>query len=101
MAKEQDWAFPVEMRPRPEEWRFPLDQALDAMVSLRAEIPEDAFTASILGTERAGNGVVIREDGLVLTIGYLITEASTIWLTTNKGNVVGGFPVAYDQATGF
>src|SRR5258706_5582083 len=98
--KEGEWAFPVEMRPRPEEWRFALDQALDAVVSLRAEIPGDAFTASILGTERAGNGVVIREDGLVLTIGYLITEASTIWLTTNKGHVVGGFPLAYDQATG-
>src|SRR4029079_3961318 len=78
-----------------------LDSALDSVVGLRAEIPEDAFTAQILGTERAGSGVVIREDGLVLTIGYLITEASTIWLTTNKGNVVGGFPLAYDQTTGF
>jgi S1-C subfamily serine protease len=45
--------------------------------------------------------VVIREDGLILTIGYLITEASTIWLTTNKGVVVPAFPLAYDQATGF
>src|SRR3982751_1065641 len=98
---EQDWAFPVEMRPKPEDWRFDLDAALDSIVQLRAEIPEDAFTAPILGTERIGNGIVIRDDGLVLTIGYLITEASTIWLTTNKGAVVGGFPVAYDQATGF
>jgi S1-C subfamily serine protease len=71
------------------------------VVLLRAESPEDAFTAPLLGTERIGNAVVIRDDGLVLTIGYLITEASTIWLTTNKGVVVGGFPVAYDQATGF
>ena len=99
--KEGEWAFPVEMRPRPEEWRFELDSALDSVVGLRAEIPEDAFTAQILGTERAGSGVVVRDDGLVLTIGYLITEASTIWLTTNKGNVVGGFPLAYDQTTGF
>jgi S1-C subfamily serine protease len=68
---------------------------------LRAEIPGDAFTASILGTERAGNGVVIGENGLVLTIGYLITEASVIWLTTNKGTVAGGTVLAYDQATGF
>jgi S1-C subfamily serine protease len=101
MAKEQDWAFPAEMRPRPEDWRFELDRALDAVVQLRAQIPDDAFTAPLLGTERAGNGVVIRDDGLVLTIGYLITEASTIWLTTNKGAVLGGFPVGYDQATGF
>ncbi|HEX6265585.1 MAG TPA: S1C family serine protease [Burkholderiales bacterium] len=101
MAKETHWAFPAEMRPRPEDWRFDLDGALDAVVQLRAEIPEDAFTAQILGTERVGNGVVIRDDGLLLTIGYLITEASTLWLTTNKGVVVPGFPVAYDPVTGF
>ncbi len=99
--RKTEWAFPAEMRPRPEDWRFNLDAALDSVVQLRAEIPEDAFTAPLLGTERAGNGVVIRDDGLVLTIGYLITEASTIWLTTNKGQVAGGFPVAYDQASGF
>ena len=98
--KEGEWAFPVEMRPRPEEWRFDLEHALDSVVGLRAEIPEDAFTAQILGTLRAGSGVVIRDDGLILTIGYLITEASTIWITTNKGTVVGGFPLAYDQVTG-
>src|SRR5439155_1764937 len=101
MAEQADWAFPLEMRPRAEDWRFDLDAALDSVVQLRAEIPEDAFTAPILGTERAGNGIVIREDGLVLTIGYLITEASTIWLTTNQGVVAGGYPLAYDQATGF
>ena len=101
MAEKSDWQFPVEMRPRPEDWRFDLDGALDAVVQLRAEIPDDAFTAQILGTERVGNGVVIREDGLVLTIGYLITEASTIWLTSNKGVVVPAFPLAYDQTTGF
>ena len=98
---ESRWEFPAELRPRPEDWRFNLDLALDAVVQVRAEIPEDAFTAHILGTERVGNGVVIRDDGLVLTIGYLITEASTIWLTTNRGVVAPGFPLAYDQATGF
>src|SRR3970282_1357676 len=101
MAKQTEWEFPVEMRPKPEDWRFDLDTALDAVVQLRSEVREDAFTAQILGTERVGNGVVIRDDGLVLTIGYLITEASTIWLTTNRGVVVPAFPVAYDQASGF
>jgi len=81
--------------------QFDLPRALDAVVLLRATVPDDAFTAGILGTERAGYGVAIRADGLILTIGYLLTEATTIWLTTNRGSVVGGWPLAYDQATGF
>src|SRR5947207_8783842 len=101
MADLSNWAFPPEMQPNAEELRFDLEAALDSMVLLRSEVPEDAFKAPILGTERIGNGVVIRDDGLVLTIGYLITEASTIWLTTNRGTVIGAFPVAYDQPSGF
>ena len=101
MAESGNWAFPAKLQPVAAEFGFDLPRALDAVVSVRTEVPEDAFTASILGTERLGNGVVIRGDGLVLTIGYLITEASAVWLTTNGGNVVGGYPLAYDQATGF
>ena len=101
MSDSSDWAFPSELRPQPEEWRFDLDRALGALVLLRAEVPEDAFTAQILGTERVGNGIVIREDGLILTIGYLITEASSVWITTGQGAVLAGHPLAYDQQTGF
>lgn len=101
MAETSHWAFPASLQPDPAEVRFDLESALDSVVMLRAEIAEDAFTARILGTERAGNGVVIREDGLVLTIGYLITEAESIWLASNRGTVVPGHALAYDQATGF
>src|SRR5882672_347839 len=101
MADLSNWAFPPEMQPKTEEARFDLGAALDSMVLLRAEVPEDAFTAGILGTERIGNGVVIRDDGLVLTIGYLITEATTLWLNTNSGKAVAATPLAYDQSSGF
>jgi S1-C subfamily serine protease len=47
-----------------------------------------------------GNGVVINADGLVLTIGYLVTEAESIWLTSHAGAVVPGHALAYDQVTG-
>ncbi|OGA27776.1 MAG: signal protein PDZ [Betaproteobacteria bacterium RIFCSPLOWO2_02_FULL_65_24] len=97
----QNWAFPAHLQPKPGAYGFNLESALDSVVLLRAEIPEDAFTASFLGTERVGNGVVIRDDGLVLTIGYLVTEASAIWLTTNEGAVVPAYTVSYDQSTGF
>jgi S1-C subfamily serine protease len=95
------WAFPPALQPTQDEVGFDLKSALDAVVALRAEVPDDAFTASILGTERVGSGVVIRDDGLVLTIGYLITEAQSVWLTANNGAVVEAHPLAYDFATGF
>ena len=78
-----------------------IDRILRSVVAVRATIPNNAFTASTLGTRREGSGVVIRENGLVLTIGYLITEAEDIWLTTHDGRVVPGHALAYDQETGF
>lgn len=100
MADTNPWSFPTHLQPdlagQPG-----LAAALEGIVGLRAEVPDDAFTALVLGTERQGSGVVIRDDGVVLTIGYLITEATTIWLTTQSGVVVPACPLAYDQATGF
>ncbi len=72
-----------------------------SLVKLRAVVPEDAFTAGMLGSERIGNGIVIDADGLVLTIGYLITEATDVWLTMSDGHEVAGHALAYDQVTGF
>src|SRR5436305_3265271 len=101
MARTTDWEIPGEFQPKPEEYEFDLDNALSAVVGLQATVPEDAFTAGTLGTERAGSGVLIRRDGLVLTIGYLVTEAETIWLTSAEGGAVPGHVLAYDQETGF
>jgi S1-C subfamily serine protease len=72
-----------------------------SIVKLRAIVPEDAFTAGILGTERVGNGIVINADGLILTVGYLITEATDVWLTVNGGQELAAHALAYDQVTGF
>jgi S1-C subfamily serine protease len=101
MTETSNWAFPPRLQPQQEELGFDLEAALRSVVLVHAEIPEEAFTASILGTERIGHGTVIAEDGLVLTIGYLITEAESIWLTTYDGTVVPGHALAYDQVTGF
>jgi S1-C subfamily serine protease len=96
-----DWLIPPEAQPDPEEWGFDLDEALSSVVGIRSLVHEDAFTASVLGTERAGSGVVIREDGLVLTIGYIVTEAEQIWVALADGRAVPGHALAYDQETGF
>ena len=80
---------------------FDLGRALKSIVTIQSSIPEDAFTAETLGEQRSGSGVVIRESGLVLTIGYLITEAETVWIARADGRVVQGHALAIDQETGF
>jgi S1-C subfamily serine protease len=95
-----DWKVPPSIQPRPDDYNFDLEQALSAIVGLHAIVPTDAFSASSLGVERAGNGVLIG-DGLILTIGYLITEAETIWLHLGNGRIVPGHALAFDSETGF
>lgn len=98
---EKEWSIPAAARPDPGTLGYDLDEALASILAVRTEIPADAFTASILGTERAGSGVMIDRRGLVVTIGYLVTEAETVWLTTAKGGAVSGHVMGYDQASGF
>ena len=100
MPRDAEWEIPGEVQPKPDECNFDLDRALGAVLGLRATVPDDAYTAGTLGTERSGSGVLIRADGLVLTIGYLITEAETIWLTSAGGGAVPGHVLAYDQESG-
>ena len=54
---QEDWQFPGSLQPDPASMDFKLDVCLNSVVSLRAEIPEDGFTADTLGTSRQGNGV--------------------------------------------
>jgi S1-C subfamily serine protease len=101
MQSPEEWQIPPEFQPDQDALAYDLREALNSIVSLRAQVPEDAFTAETLGTERAGQGVVIRDDGLVVTIGYLIAEAEEVWLTTNKGRNVEAHVIAYDYDSGF
>ena len=100
MASLTEWKVPTAFQPRAQDYGFDLDRALTAVVGLHSIVPPDAFSANTLGTERGGNGVLI-DDGLVLTIGYLITEAETIWLHLGDGRVIEGHPLGVDNETGF
>jgi S1-C subfamily serine protease len=88
-------------RPKTEELDFDLDETLGAVLALRSKVPEEAFTSSFLGTDRQGSAVLIDADGLALTIGYLISEAESVTLTTVDGKSVSALPVAYDYESGF
>jgi len=101
MSPQSDWKVPSAVEPKPEDYGYDLDHALASVVAIRSVVPADAFSAETLGTERAGNGVLIRADGVVLTIGYLITEAESVWLTFSDGRAVPGHVLGYDQETGF
>jgi S1-C subfamily serine protease len=101
MSAASDWKIPPQVQPKAADYTFDLERALGSVVALRATVPPDAFTAETLGTERGGSAVLIQPDGIVLTIGYLITEATQVWLTTNDGRPVPGHVLGYDQVTGF
>jgi S1-C subfamily serine protease len=100
LASLTEWKVPAAVQPRPDDYAYDLDRALSSVLGVHAIIPPDAFTAETLGTERAGNGVLI-EKGLVLTIGYLITEAESVWLHLGDGRVVEGHALGFDSETGF
>jgi S1-C subfamily serine protease len=100
MASLTEWKVPSAFQPRAQDYGFDLDRTLSSVVGLHSIIPPDAFSAATLGPERGGHGVLI-DDGLVLTIGYLITEAETIWLHLGDGRVIEGHPLGVDQESGF
>ena len=101
MNDDIDASIPTALQPAPGEFDFDLDQHLASVVSIRADIPDDAFTAAILGTERHGHGAVINDQGLIATIGYLVTEAERIWIQTANGDMLAGDLVGYDYESGF
>ena len=76
------------------------EEILGAVVKIRTVVPKDAQTASTLGTEREGNGVVIDSEGYVLTVGYLIVEAEAIEVVDSKGKPMSARFVGYDYNTG-
>jgi S1-C subfamily serine protease len=104
MAK-SDRDIPQNLQPRPADYSYDLEATLRGIVTLRADIPTSAFTAESLGTERAGSGIHIEcstvGGGLVLTMGYLVMESESIWLTTADGRAVPGHALAVDFETGF
>jgi S1-C subfamily serine protease len=80
---------------------FAVENPLMAVVKVRSAVPETARTAAALGTQREGSGVVIDSNGLILTIGYIILEATSIEVVVGSQAPISADFVAYDHRTGF
>jgi serine protease Do len=78
-----------------------MDHFFEAIVKVRMRAVPNARSASTLGAEREGTGIVIGADGLILTIGYLIVEADDVEIVDGSGHVIPAQAVGYDHATGF
>ncbi|HYE70235.1 MAG TPA: S1C family serine protease [Aquabacterium sp.] len=78
-----------------------LQRAQAAVVGVQASAVDGARSARTLGQQRAGSGVVIGRDGLVLTIGYLVLEAEQVEIVTDDQRVIPARSIGYDVATGF
>ncbi len=94
------WNVPAELQPQDQDFPFDIDWSVSSTVTLRAVIPHDASTVQHMGSERIGHGVLIDDEGHVLTIGYLVTEAEEVWLTTHDGRSVPAHVLGSDSASG-
>jgi S1-C subfamily serine protease len=78
-----------------------LEDLVSAVVKIKAHINPEGQTVRGLGREREGSGILIDNDGLVVTIGYLMVEAYAAEIVTNDGHTVPATVVGYDNETGF
>ena len=76
------------------------ERFFEAVVKVEARAVPDARSSATLGDEREGTGVVIGDDGLILTIGYLLIEADDVKVVDSKGRTLPARVVGYDHATG-
>ena len=78
-----------------------MERFFEAIVKVRTRAVPNARSAATLGQEREGTGIVIGDDGLILTIGYLIVEADEVQIVDGRGRSLPAQVAGYDHATGF
>lgn len=76
------------------------DEFASAVVTIESSIAPDGRTTQILGDQRTGSGVVIDARGLIVTVGYLLLEATEITVTFQDGTSLPATLVANDTVSG-
>jgi S1-C subfamily serine protease len=78
-----------------------LEELLSGVVRIKTFINPEGRTVENLGRERVGSGIVIDNNGLIVTIGYLMVEAHSAEVITLEGRAVPAEVLGYDYETGF
>jgi serine protease Do len=76
------------------------DRFFRSIVKIETRAVPDARSLASLGATREGTGIVIGDDGLILTIGYLLVEADEVKIVDGRGRTLPARLVGYDHATG-
>ena len=76
------------------------EKFFQSIFKVKTRAVPNARSSATLGQEREGTAVVIADDGLLVTIGYLIVEADEVSLVDQQGKTIPARVVAYDHATG-
>ena len=77
-----------------------IEAVVPTSAHLQARVPETHPSAQLLGTERSGSGTFIDEEGLLLTVNYVVLGAERVDVSLADGRTVEGEVVAHDFYTG-
>src|SRR5690606_15803380 len=77
-----------------------LQEVAASTVTVEAEIAPSHPSASVLGTSRAGTGVVVDEAGTIVTVNYVVLGAGSVTVSDIEGRSVPARLVAQDFLTG-
>jgi serine protease Do len=77
-----------------------LEKVARATVSIHCQVPQSHPSVAIgLGTDRRGTGTIVSDDGLIVTVNYVIMGAQSVMVTLANGDQMPARVVARDFTT--
>jgi S1-C subfamily serine protease len=77
-----------------------LEKVARATVSIHCDVPESHPSVAIgLGTDRRGTGTLVSDDGVIVTVNYMIMGAQNVMVTLVNGDQMPARVVARDFTT--
>ena len=77
-----------------------IERVIPAVVGIDTKVPLDRPSALTLGPARSGSGVIFDAAGHVVTVGYILTDATLIQVRLRDGRVIPARFVGQDYESG-